>query len=172
MDAKKRNCFYNAFEDVNLSLTVGNAPIQLHQLHSLFSTDSVIFKAANWKVCFTTEFHESISRLRDLEIAKEVASLLAKLTNGWRKQKKDKNAGLGIEGASSQLLECYDVKGQIKLIWTIDILRQNSLDTQVIKVLGILPWSEIKEVAKKFDAVIGNYSMNQMSRCLYKRNQR
>lgn len=105
-------------------------------------------------------------------IPKEVASLLAKLTNGWRQQNEDKNAALGLEGASSQLLECYDVKDPIKLVWTIDILRENSLDTQVIKVLDILPRSEIKEVAKKFNAVIGNYTMNQMSRCLCKRNQR
>ncbi|KAL8046967.1 hypothetical protein ABFX02_08G208100 [Erythranthe guttata] len=169
MEAKNRGCFYNAYEDKNLSLTISNSLIELRQMNSLFSVDSTLFKLAIWKVCFSPKFHESITRLKDVEIHKEVVSIVVKLSNGWRKQeKKDENA----PSSSSQLLELYDVKGTIKLAWTIEIMRQNSVETQVIKVLDVLPQSEIEQLSKKFDASLGNYTMNQMSRCLCKQNQR
>ncbi|KAK4416944.1 putative ATP-dependent helicase C29A10.10c [Sesamum alatum] len=167
MDAKSRGCFYNAYEDNNLSLAVSRALIQLHQLNSLFHMDSILFKLAKWKVCFSAKFHESITRIRDLGIQKEAVSLLVKLSNGWRPQHKDE-AVCSIAGVSSQLLEWCDVKGPLKLIWTVDILRENSTDTQVIKVLDILPEPEIQELAKEFDILFGNYTVNQMSRCLCK----
>ncbi|KAK6125905.1 hypothetical protein DH2020_040354 [Rehmannia glutinosa] len=166
MDAKNRGCYYNAYDDKNLSLAVSNALIELGQLSSLFSMDSILFKVAKWKVCFSTKFNESITRFQDIGIHKEVVSLLLKLSNGWRQQHKDAN----IEGASShELLEWCDVKGPLRLIWTIDILRENSVETQVIKVLDILQRSEISELAIEFDNMLGNYTMNQMRRCLYKR---
>ncbi|XP_012845017.1 PREDICTED: uncharacterized protein LOC105965054 [Erythranthe guttata] len=101
-----------------------------------------------------------------MEIHNEVASVLVKLSNGWRQQeKKDEIAPSSI----SRLLELYDVKGTIILAWTIETTRQNnSVETQVIKVLDILPQSEIEQLAKKFDAVVGNYTMNQTSRFLCK----
>ncbi|KAI3451350.1 hypothetical protein Pfo_008015 [Paulownia fortunei] len=147
--------------DKNLSLAVSNALIELHQLNSLFSMDSILFKVAKWK---------SITRLHDLGIHKEVVSLLVKLSNGWCQQHKDETA-FYMEGASSQLLEWCDVKGPLRLIWTIDILRENSLDTQVYKILDILPQSEIPELVKKFDILLGNYTVNQLNRCLCKRIQ-
>ncbi|KAL9160632.1 hypothetical protein ABFS82_08G213400 [Erythranthe guttata] len=166
MEAKKRGCFYNADEDKNLSLTVSNSLIQRRQTNYLFTTDSTLFKLAIWKVCFSAKFHESILRLKDMEIHNEVASVLVKLSNGWRQQeKKDEIAPSSI----SRLLELYDVKGTIILAWTIETTRQNnSVETQVIKVLDILPQSEIEQLAKKFDAVVGNYTMNQTSRFLCK----
>ncbi|KAL7104163.1 hypothetical protein ACP275_08G226900 [Erythranthe tilingii] len=168
-EAKNRGCFYNAYEDKNLSLTISNSLIELRQMNSLFSMDSTLFKLAIWKVCFSPKFHESITRFKDMEIHKEVVSIVVKLSNGWRQQeKKDETA----PSSSPRLLQLYDVKGTIKLAWTIEIMRANSVETQVIKVLDVLPQSEIEQLSKKFDAVVGNYTMNQMSRILHKQNQR
>lgn len=63
------------------------------------------------------------------------------------------------------------VKGVLRLVWTIDILRENSTDTQVIKVLEILPRFKIAELVKKFEVLIGDYTLNQLNRCLYKRSE-
>ncbi|KAL8046966.1 hypothetical protein ABFX02_08G208000 [Erythranthe guttata] len=176
LDAKKRGCYYNAYDDKNLSLAISNALIQLNELNSLFGMDSILFKESNWKVCFSAQFHQSITRFHDMEIHKAAVSVLVKMSNGWRQlKKKDENAPKNFDlmgGASSQLLEFYDVKGPIKLVWTIEIVIENSIEKQVIKVLDILPRWEISELAKKFDAVVGNYTMNQMSRCLCKQIQR
>ncbi|KAL0379077.1 UNVERIFIED_CONTAM: Helicase SEN1 [Sesamum radiatum] len=147
MDAKSRGCFYNTYEDNNLSLAINRPLIE---------------------VCFSAKFHASIARFQDLGTRKEAVSLLVKLSNGWRPQHKDETV-CSIAGASCQLLEWCDVKGPLKLIWTVDILRENSTDTQVIKVLDILPGQEIPELAKEFDILLGNYTLNQMNRCLCKR---
>ncbi|KAL7104158.1 hypothetical protein ACP275_08G226700 [Erythranthe tilingii] len=164
LDAKRRGCFYNDYDDKNLSLTVIDSLIQLRQLNTLFSTSSIIFNASScWKVNFSPEFHKSITKLHDMEIDKEVVSIVVELSRGWRKQKED-------ESAFSELLQLYDVKRTLKLVWTIEILREKSVEIQVIKVLNILANSEIAEMANKFDEVVGNYSPNQLSRCMYKRS--
>ncbi|EYU30857.1 hypothetical protein MIMGU_mgv1a022916mg [Erythranthe guttata] len=176
-DAKKRGCFYNVYEDKNLSLAVTNALIRLRQFNSLFSTDSILFKVSNWKVCFSPQFHESITRIHDVEMQREVVSILVKLSSGWRRQQnKDKNApnsNMNIEGGGgySPLLELYDVKRPIILVWTTETVIENSTEMQVIKVLDILPRSKISELARRFDRVVDSYTRNQMSRCRCKQIQ-
>ncbi|KAL7143774.1 hypothetical protein ABFS83_08G214600 [Erythranthe nasuta] len=176
VDAKKRGCFYNVYEDKNLSLTVTNTLIQLRQFDSLFSTDSILFKVSSWKVCFSPQFHESINRIDDVEMLREVVSIIVKLSSGWRQQDKDENAPNStlnnIEGGgSSPLLELYDVKWPTLLVWTTEITIENSTEIQVIKVLDILPRSKISELARRFDRVVDNYTRNQMSRCRCKQIQ-
>ncbi|KAL1536812.1 hypothetical protein AAHA92_29400 [Salvia divinorum] len=148
-DAKTRGCYHDAFEDKNLCHDICNVLIDLGQLRSLFAPDSIIFKAAKWK---------------------EATSLLEKLSNGWRQQRENA-ASICDEEPLPQLLEWDVVKGPVRLFWTIDILRENSTDTQVIKVLDILPVSQVVEVVKKFDVLVGNYTVNQMNRCLYKESE-
>ncbi|KAL3838758.1 hypothetical protein ACJIZ3_023349 [Penstemon smallii] len=153
LDAKSRGCFFNAYEDKSLSLAISNALVELGQLNSLFSMDSILFKTSNWK---------------RLKIHEDVVSILVKLSNGWRQLVKDDSLG-HVEGPCSQLLEIYDVKGPIKLIWSIDIFRENSEDIQVIKIWEVVPRIEVPKLVNKLDAVFGNYMVNFMSRCLCKR---
>lgn len=122
------------------------------------------------QVNFCSKFHDSIAKFEDVEIKKEVVSLLVKLSNGFHDYQKDESGYL--EGASSLLLKCSVVKGPLRLVWTIDILRENETDIQVIRVLDILPRSQIMELAGEFDLHFGNYTVNQMSRCQEKRIER
>lgn len=168
--AKTRGCFHNDYEDKNLRECICNALIELGQQRSLFTPNSILFKAAKWKVCFSPQFHESLTRYWDSGTQKEVASLLEKLSNGWRQPREDE-AGSRGEGALSWLLEVDVVKGPLRLFWTIDILRENSTETQVIKVLDVLPLSQEVEVVKKFDVLVGDYTVNQINRCLPKRSE-
>ncbi|KAL3838759.1 hypothetical protein ACJIZ3_023350 [Penstemon smallii] len=168
LDAKSRGCFFNAYEDKSLSLSISNALVELGQLNSLFSMDSILFKTSNWKICFSSQFHESMIRFQRLRIHEDVVSILVKLSNGWRQLVKDDSLG-HVEGPCSQLLEIYDVKGPIKLIWSIDIFRENSEDIQVIKIWEVVPRIEVPKLANKLDAIFGNYKVNFMSRCLCKR---
>lgn len=54
VDAKDRGCFYNANEDKNLAQAAMGALVELRQLDSLFSMNSLLFSEAKWKVfgCF------------------------------------------------------------------------------------------------------------------------
>ncbi|KAH6757320.1 hypothetical protein C2S52_023499 [Perilla frutescens var. hirtella] len=163
-DAQNRGCFHNAYNDTNLSRAISHALIELGQWRSLFTVDSILFKTVKWKVCFSEEFHDSITRYS--EIQKQVASLLEKLSSGWRKDERASSSQ-----SESQLLEWELVEGPLRLVWTVDILRENSTETQVINVLDIVPQSELAELAKKFDVLVGNYTVNQLNRCHYKRNE-
>lgn len=109
-----------------------------------------------------------MSKIQHIDIRKEALSLLEKLSSGWRQLHKHEILN-NLDGASSQFLELYDVKEPYKLIWTVDILRDNLNDIQVIKILDILPSSEVLTFAKKLDEQFGNYTFNYMSRCMCKR---
>ncbi|KAL8472338.1 hypothetical protein ACS0TY_029523 [Phlomoides rotata] len=166
-NAKKRGCYYNAYEDKDLSLAIGNCIIEFGQLSSLLTPDSILFKVAKWKVGFCPKFHESIAQFEDIEIQKEVVSLLVKLSNGFHEHQKDETAYL--VRTTPQLLKCSVVKGPLRIVWTIGILREIETDIQVIQVFDILPRSQIPELATEFDLLFGNYTVNQMSRFLDKR---
>ncbi|CAI9763492.1 unnamed protein product [Fraxinus pennsylvanica] len=167
-DSKNRGCFYNAFEDKNMKQAITSALVEIGELNLLFDTNSSLFQNAKWKVCFTDEFSRSMSKIKGIDIRKEALSLLEKLSSGWRQLHKHEILS-NLDGASSQFLEIYDVKESFKLIWTVDILRENLNDIQVIKILNVLPSSEIITLAKKLDELFGNYTVNYMSRCMCKR---
>lgn len=109
-----------------------------------------------------------MTKLHDSGILENVIRVLVNLANGWREQVKDKCL-VNLDGASSQLMECYHVKEPLKLIWTIEISRENLTDTQVIKIWDILPKFEIPELAEALDVLLGSYTWNLISRCLCKR---
>lgn len=111
-----------------------------------------------------------MARIKDVEISKEVISLLTKLSNGWRKS--ENNRMLSNKGGnSSVLLEVYSVK-RLKLIWTIDILEQNSTYFQVLKIWDILPGYHIPKLSKQIDIHFGNYTVDLMNRCKCKHVER
>nr|XP_027099745.1 probable helicase MAGATAMA 3 isoform X1 [Coffea arabica]XP_027100131.1 probable helicase MAGATAMA 3 isoform X1 [Coffea arabica] len=89
LDTKARGCFHNARDSKILVQAISSALIELGQFDNLLSTDSVLFKTARWKVCFSDDFSKSLARIRDPEICKEVLSLLVKLPSGWRQPPSD-----------------------------------------------------------------------------------
>ncbi|KAL3372688.1 hypothetical protein AABB24_004969 [Solanum stoloniferum] len=170
VDAKVRGCYFDVTEDKRLSQAILNATIELGKLETLLKTDSPLFQSAKWKVVFSEDFSKSIARIKDVEISKEVISLLVKLSSGWRKSEKNhmfSNKG----GNSSVRLEEYVVK-HLKLIWTIDIQQQNSTYLQVLKIWDILPGNHIPKFAKNLDKHFGQYTIDMMNRCKYKRVER
>ncbi|KAK9950672.1 hypothetical protein M0R45_006149 [Rubus argutus] len=167
LDAKKRNCFYNADEESNLAQAIATTLLELGQLHSLLNIDSVLFKNAIWKVCFTDEFLNSITKIKDTMLLRVVLELLTKLSSGWRQPHKNKGI-VEHDGTSAQLLEKYKIKGNWNLLWTIDILQENANYVQVMKFWDILPFSHIPELAKHLDIVFGNFTVDKMNRCKQK----
>ncbi|KAG9138738.1 hypothetical protein Leryth_023772 [Lithospermum erythrorhizon] len=70
LDAKSRGCFHYASEDENLNQAINEASINFGKLETLFKTDSPLFKAAKWKVCFSDEFLKSITGIKSDEVHK------------------------------------------------------------------------------------------------------
>lgn len=99
-----------------------------------------------------------------------MVAILMKLATGWRdRPSRSRRKKLTItNGASSPLLKQNNVDGFYKLLWTIDIVKENKKHIQVIKILNILPHMEIPRLAKNLDTVFGSYSIEKMSRCEFK----
>lgn len=122
---------------------------------SLFSIHALV------QVYFANEFKNSIAKFRDPEIRREVASLLRKLSSGWHQSHEAKVYG----GTSCQLLEKYKVDGIRNLIWSVDILQENSQCIQIIQVWDIVPHSDVPELAKRLNIIFGCYTMDRVNRC-------
>ncbi|BBN68243.1 P-loop containing nucleoside triphosphate hydrolases superfamily protein, partial [Prunus dulcis] len=164
LDAKKRDCFYNADEDNNLAQAIAAALLEHNQLHTLLDADSMLFKNAKWKVWFAKEFRNSIAEIKDTEIRQDVISLIKKLSNGWRQSRNDKVI-IGHARTSAELLETYEVNELLYLIWSVEIHKQNSDFVQVMKIWDIVPLSDIPKLTERLDIVFGNYSVEKMNRC-------
>ncbi|XP_021826452.1 probable helicase MAGATAMA 3 isoform X2 [Prunus avium] len=165
LDAKKRKCFYNAHDDKDLAQAIATALMDLGQLHILLNADSLLFKNAKWKVCFTNEFQSSIEKIKDTEVRREVISLLTKLSNGWRQSDKDK--GVMVHGGTcAKLLEKYEVKGQLNLMWSVDVVQENSDYVQVLKIWDVLPISDAPELEKRLEIMFCSYTTDNMNLCM------
>ncbi|XP_059449161.1 uncharacterized protein LOC132180378 isoform X2 [Corylus avellana] len=164
LDAKQRGCFYDANEDKNLAQAITAALVELEKHDILLNNDSLLFKEHIWKVFFCNDFQKSIARTSNAEIRKEVMSLLAKLSSGWRQPHEERNLIVHY-GTSSQLLEIYKVDELLNLVWTVDILKEDSYHIQVMKVWDVLPLSDIPRLAKQLDILFGSYTVDKMHLC-------
>ncbi|KAM3702041.1 hypothetical protein ACJW30_05G222400 [Castanea mollissima] len=167
IDAKKRRCFYNAHEDKGLAQAITVALVGCNQMHILLNMGSFLFRKARWMVSFSKDFLKSMSRLKDAETCTKVLTLLENLANGWRQPQSKKNLYVH-HGASSQLLEQYKVKGLLHLVWTVDILKENSNYIQILKVWDILPLSEMPKLANQLDVLFENYTLEKINHCKHK----
>ncbi|KAI3794407.1 hypothetical protein L1987_37038 [Smallanthus sonchifolius] len=108
-------------------------------------------------------FLKTIARLTDHEICNKVLSLLVKLSGGWREPENTGNAKATTEGTCT-LLEEYKVTHDLRLIWAVDIIAQNSVCIQVLKVWSVLPATKVEELSKTLmEKVYGNYTVNMMN---------
>lgn len=51
LDAKVRQCFFNADDDKDLQTVILEVKKELHQLGDMLKADSMFFRNAKWKVC-------------------------------------------------------------------------------------------------------------------------
>ena len=106
-------------------------------------------------------------KVENAETCKGVLTLLENLANGWRQPLEMKKL-FYHHGTSSRLLEQYKVKGLLHLVWTVDILEENSYYIQILKFWDILPLDEIPKLANHLDVLFENYYVKKMNRCKYK----
>ncbi|KAG6656854.1 hypothetical protein CIPAW_04G050200 [Carya illinoinensis] len=169
LDAKERECFHRADEDKSLAQAIVASLVELGQFDTLLHSNTLLFRKATWKVFFDNAFGRSMARIRNAEICKEVLSMLTKLASGWRPPQVER-APIALRGRSSQLLEMYKIKGRLRLylLWTVDIIKEDSNYIQVMKVFDVVPLSDVLELAKQFDILFRSYTENKMQRCKYR----
>lgn len=105
-----------------------------------------------------------MARIKSSEICQKICSLLRQLSSGWRQPKREINLGV-VDDISSQLLELYKVNESLYLVWTIDIIKDNSNYVQVLKIWDVLPLSEVTNLAKNIDISYRSYSADILRCC-------
>ncbi|XP_027346720.1 uncharacterized protein LOC113858327 [Abrus precatorius] len=160
LNAKNRNCFFNANEVKEMAKAILDARKESDQFDDLLDTNSVLFKNALWKVHFTDKFLRSFKRLRSESSKKMVIRLLERLSSGWRPKKF--TVELSCEN-SSQILNQFKVEG-LSVICSIDIVKASKY-VQVLKIWDILHLEDIPQLAKRLDNVFKGYTDEYISRC-------
>ncbi|GLT57706.1 hypothetical protein SLA2020_306580 [Shorea laevis] len=170
IDAKERKCFYNADEDKRLAKAMTTALIELEQFEILLNMNFPMLKDATWKVCFSDGFWSSVAGIKNAETIKELLTLLEKLSSGWRLMPNKKTRY--VLDSSSAFLELYPVNDLLKLLWTVDIIKENSHYIQVLKVWDILPLQDVPKLAEDLDSLFVNYTVDKINRCKYRSLER
>ncbi|KAJ8770540.1 hypothetical protein K2173_018031 [Erythroxylum novogranatense] len=164
IDAKNRACFYNADEDKSLAKAITD--VTAAELDDLLNMKSLQVGKSKWKVCLSEDFRKSLAGIARADIQKEVISLLGKLSTGWRQPCSDGSI-TGLE-AISELLEYYKVSNFLYLIWSVDTIKENSNNVQVLKVWDILPLRRTRKLSKLLDSIFQKYTVENMNRCKHK----
>ncbi|CAM8913519.1 unnamed protein product [Rhodiola kirilowii] len=170
VDAKERDSFCNLEDDPGLSQFIIDALLGLGRLDMLLDANSAAFKSAKWKIRYSDDFVKSMKKIHSIAIQKSVLELLEKLSTGWRANKSAKDVNVILEEGStvSELLEVYKVSGGLDLAWSVYIEEEKSNCTQIIKVWDILYPTEVPKLARRLDALVGNYTVNMLNSCKYK----
>ncbi|KAK9106432.1 hypothetical protein Syun_022443 [Stephania yunnanensis] len=170
LDAKRRNCLFSVEDDDELAEAMAEAMIKLGHIGELIGSDSPLFRRARWKIIIGDGLVASFMKLKNLETQKKLLFLMKKLASGWRDSSKARSnlKSIPINGASSQLVELYNVVGQYYLLWTVDIVKEDKKYIQVLKFWDALQSQEIPKLVQHLDFVFGNYTMNTMNRCKFK----
>lgn len=106
-----------------------------------------------------------MASIGNLNVRKLVVSLLVKLSSGWRQVKKNKRNSYNYRQGMLNLFEIYNVDGQLNLVWSVDIVYENSRCVQVLKFWDILQLSQIQQRAKHLESAFGNYTYEMITRC-------
>ncbi|CAM8956395.1 unnamed protein product [Rhodiola kirilowii] len=160
LDAKNRNCFYNADDDADLAKTILEVKKELNQLDDLLNADSALFRNARWKVLFSDDFKKSFKILPSNRIKKSVINLLLKLSAGWRPKKL--NVDMVCE-TSSQNMKQFKVEN-LFVICTVDVIKESQY-LQVLKIWNLLPREEIPKLVKRLDGIFSRYTEDYINHC-------
>ncbi|KAK9106425.1 hypothetical protein Syun_022436 [Stephania yunnanensis] len=162
-DAKDRECYYNADENVDLAKAILEVKKELDELDDLLRGDSVLFNNAKWKVQFSDNFRKSFGNLNS-RTQKSVVNLLLKLASGWRPKKTNVDS---TGGSSSQLVKKFKVEG-LYVICTVDIVKQ-PMYVQVLKIWDVLSLEDVPKLIRRLDGIFAMYSDDFVNRCNVKR---
>ncbi|XP_068331779.1 uncharacterized protein [Pyrus communis] len=160
LDAKIRQCFFNADEDKDLAKSILEVKKEFEQFDDLLNPDSLLFSSKIWKVLFSDIFLKSFKKLKSIRLKKSVLNLLLKLSGGWRPRKRNVET---ISGNSSAILRQYKVEG-LYVVCSIDIVKEMKY-IQVLKIWDILPLEDIPKLKNRLESIFNRYTDDFINRC-------
>ncbi|XP_048422280.1 uncharacterized protein LOC103932355 [Pyrus x bretschneideri] len=159
LDAKSRQCFFDADKDEDMAKAILKAKKELDQFDDLLNANSGLFRSSRWKVLFSDNFLKSFRKLRSIQLKKSVLNLLLNLSCGWRPKKEY----IPTSSGPSSILRQYKVGG-LYIVCTIDIAKELKY-IQVLKIWNILPLEGIPKLINRLDGIFKRYTDDFINRC-------
>ncbi|CAH8339053.1 unnamed protein product [Eruca vesicaria subsp. sativa] len=163
-DAKARDCFHDAEEDVSLAQCIERSTTAVNDLVKLQNKKLISFENSIWKVWLSNEFLKSLETITDSDFNKKLMSCLEKLSNGEFQQDS------AIE--SGNLFRQQEVDEDFSLIWAIDIIKKENHHVQVIKIWHVMQSSDISCAGNFLEKHYKKYTKVKIERCRYICSQR
>ncbi|VVA94176.1 unnamed protein product [Arabis nemorensis] len=154
-DSKERNCFYNAEEDKSLAQAIASAKIE-------FIQHDRPLNSSKWKVCFSDDFKKYVGEIKSPETYKKIRSFVERISQGWLHEEDSARDNLV---SSSQLLKQSKIDDVLRLIWAVDILKEEFHYVQVLKVWNVVPLSDAYEAVKRLDSSHMKYTRDEIEKC-------
>ncbi|CAN6933540.1 unnamed protein product [Brassica oleracea] len=147
-DARKRDCFYNAEEDESLARAIiDTAKIEL---------DTPLNKS-RWKVCFSDEFKKSVGEIKNPEMYRKIKSFLEKISQGWLHKEE--------ESERDSLIKQSKIDDVLRLIWSVEIVKEEFEYNQVLKIWDVVPSSDAYEAVKSLKVHHMKYTGDEVEKC-------
>ncbi|CAE5963039.1 unnamed protein product [Arabidopsis arenosa] len=147
-DAKERGCFHSAGEDESLAQAIASTNIEFRPLNN-----------SKWKVCFSDDFKKSVGEIKNPEIYRKIKNFLERMSQGWLREEEPERDNLV---SSSQLLKQSKIDDVLRLIWAVDILKEDFHYVQVLKIWDVVPSSNAPKAVKRLDL---NHTKDEIEKC-------
>ncbi|KAL0700975.1 hypothetical protein Bca4012_057097 [Brassica carinata] len=149
-DARKRDCFHNAEEDESLARAImDTAKIEL---------DTPLTKS-RWKVCFSDEFKKSVGEIKNPEMYRKIKSFLERISQGWLHEEEEE------ESERESLIKQSKIDDFLRLIWAVEILKEESQYIQVLKIWDVVTSSDAPEAVKSLNLHHLKYTGDEVEKC-------
>ncbi|KAJ0256135.1 p-loop containing nucleoside triphosphate hydrolases superfamily protein [Hirschfeldia incana] len=134
-DARKRDCFHDAEEDESLARAIINT--------AKIEVDTPLNKS-RWKVCFSEEFKKSVGEIKNPEIYRKIKSFLERISQGWLHEEE--------ESERDSLIKQSKIDDDVlRLIWAVEILKEEFQYIQILKIWDVVPSSDSLEAVKSLN---------------------
>ncbi|KAF8052886.1 hypothetical protein N665_1494s0001 [Sinapis alba] len=149
-DARKRDCFHNAEEDESLAhAIIDTAKIEFIQLDTPLNN-------SRWKVCFSEKFKKSVGEIKNPEMYRKIKSFLERISLGWLHEE---------ESERDSLIKQSKMDDVLRLIWAVEILKEEFQYIQVLKIWDVVPSSDAPEAVKTLNLHHMKYTEDEVEKC-------
>lgn len=114
------------------------------------------------QVCFRDEFKKYVGEIKNPEIYRKIRSFIERISQGWLHEEESERDNLV---SSSQLLKQSKIDDVLRLIWAVDILKEEFHYVQVLKIWDVVPLSDAPEAVKRLDSNHMKYTRDEIEKC-------
>ena len=109
------------------------------------------------QVCFSDEFKKSVGEIKNPEMYRKIKSFLEKISQGWLYKEE--------ESERDSLIKQSKIDDVLRLIWSVEIVKEEFEYNQVLKIWDVVPSSDAYEAVKSLKVHHMKYTGDEVEKC-------